>query len=647
MKSLRNKLGLFIIALMLFTCIIITGSILLVFYQNMSSQLQEDVNALSASYSKAVENQIRVFRNEIQLAASINGITSLEGQQKDELLKSLADKTGFEYLAVADATGQTSRNSDISKREYFQKALVGETYMSSPLVNMVDGQVTIMMATPIDNGSGFRGVLYGGILYDTFSQNISNIKIGEGGYAFIIDKVGVVAAHPNVELVKGMVNYIEETKSDSAYQSVADVISRMSRGESGVDYADYNGERRLYGFTPINGPEQWAISVSVPVSQIMANIYKVMFIGLAIGLVLMTIGIFFALAFAKNITKPIVAATERIERLAVGNLSEQVVVSKGRDELARMTGALHSTVLGLNSYIADISGVLTALSNSDLTAESEVDYQGEFSPIKESLIRISDSLNKTVSIIITSTEQVNTGAQQIAAGAQNLASGSSQQAASIEELSSSIERISEQDAKNVEYVRHAVSYMKETTSVVRDCTHQMEVLSRAMERISASSGEISSITKVIEEIAFQTNILALNAAVEAARAGAAGKGFAVVADEVRNLAAKSAQAAKQTAELLEGSSEAVIQGSQVASKTQELLLDMAQKTDQVTESISRVDTASAQQAEAISQVAEGIAQVSAVVQVNASTAEQSSAASQQLSSLSSLLREEVARFKLK
>lgn len=646
MKSIQNKISLFITALIFGTAVIITGFALITFYNNMTAQLEEDVGALSVSYSHAVHNQIQNFKKELELSASLEGITQTDAEQRDSLLARLAENTGFQYLALADSEGQTTRNSNIAQREYYQKAMTGETYMSSPLVNMVDGSVTIMVATPIDNGTGYKGVLYGGLLYDTFSEIISNVRIGDGGYAFVVDKTGVMVAHPDGTVVEAMTNFIEAAKEDSSHQLVADAISRMITGETGIAYTDYGGVQRMYGFTPVDGPEQWSIAVTVPVSQIMAKVYQVVIICLGVVLILLAVSVFLALRFSRSITKPILAATQRIELLAGGNLSAPVDSVKGRDELARLSAALGNTVTELRSYIGDISAVLTAMAGNDFTVASTVDYKGEFAPIKKALQNITASLNQTLSIIGASANQVNSGAVQISSGAQSLASGAAQQAASVEELSASISKVTEQDSINLESVRQATQYVHQANSGVQGSANQMALMTDAMVKIASSSNQIGNITKLIEEIAFQTNILALNAAIEAARAGTAGKGFAVVADEVRTLAAKSAEAAKQTADLIRGSSELVSQGSAIADKTSEMLIDVAEQANQAAESIGRIEAASSEQTAAIAQISQGISQVSAVVQVNASTAEESSAASEELSSLAASLQKEVGRFRL-
>ena len=195
-------------------------------------------------------------------------------------------------------------------------------------------------------------------------------------------------------------------------------------------------------------------------------------------------------------------------------------------------------------------------------------------------------------------------------------------------------------------VKTATRYVEQAVENVKDSSVHMGQLNEAMTNIGAASDQITNITKVIEDIAFQTNILALNAAIEAARAGNAGKGFAVVADEVRNLAAKSAEAAKKTAELIQRSVATVAEGTQAAEKASLILKSVEEKANLVNESIIKIDRASAEQAIAIEQIRQGLTQVSAVIQTNAATAEENSATSEEMSAQAATLREEVGRFKL-
>ena len=645
MKSIRKRMSGYIIGFIAITAVLITAMSLFVFYNNTMSQMEQDMQALSTAYSKTIQEQIQGFKKELEIIASIENFNE-DNQELENHLKDFAAATGFAYFALADGSGQTTRNSDISQREYFQTALSGKTAMSSPLVNKVDGSVTIMMAAPIKNSDSSYKVIYGGISYDTFSQVINNIQIGEGGYAFVVDKTGTVVAHPNAALVEEMANYITIAETDKSYEALGNVLVRMIGGESAVEQATFDGERRIYAFSPVDTDEHWSIAVSVPLSQITGEMYRTIGFYMIAVVILIAAGAFFAMRFARSLTDPIITVTNRLELLAEGDLSTQIPQIEGEDELARLSTALGRTIAELNNYIGDISQMLSMMANKDFTARSSVEYKGEFIPIQNALTEIASSLKQTMRNISIATDQVSTGAGQVASGAQALAVGSTEQAATIEQLTSQVTEVAEQAKTNAANVESAVQHVDDAVRNIQSGNEKMEELTLAMRAVGEASGKIVDITKVIEDIAFQTNILALNAAIEAARAGNAGKGFAVVADEVRNLAAKSAEAASQTTQLISNSVGTISRGTELTAETAALLNEVVASTMQITENFAKIEEASLSQTSGIEQINIGLAQVSDVVQNNAATAEENSATSEEMSAQAAALQEEVRKFRL-
>ena len=347
----------------------------------------------------------------------------------------------------------------------------------------------------------------------------------------------------------------------------------------------------------------------------------------------------------KSIMNPVKEIEGVYGEMAKGNM--QVSISyDSRDELGSMAKSIKKTNALLASYIQDITDKLSQMSRGDMRVNIDLDYIGDFAAIKQAMLSTAHALNHTLQTINVAAEQVSTGATQVASGAQALAAGSTEQASSVEQLSVSVAKIAEQAEENSVSVKDATRYVEQAVSNVQDGSEHMKQLTDAMTNIGAASDQITNITKVIEDIAFQTNILALNAAIEAARAGNAGKGFAVVADEVRNLAAKSAEAAKKTAELIQRSTATVAEGSQVAAQTAAILKSVEEKANLVNESIIKIDYASSAQAAAIEQVKQGLNQVSSVVQTNATTAEENSATSEEMSAQAATLQEEVGKFTL-
>lgn len=301
----------------------------------------------------------------------------------------------------------------------------------------------------------------------------------------------------------------------------------------------------------------------------------------------------------------------------------------------------------LQGYIQEISALLTRLAEGDMRISVEQEYVGDFVPIRGALERISESLNSTLSRIGLAADQVGAGASQVSDAAQALASGATEQAATVEQLSASVVKISEQAEENRKNVEGASRLVDEANQSFDLGISYMKRLEESMRGIDDASSQISTITKVIEDIASQTNILALNAAIEAARAGAAGKGFAVVADEVRVLAAKSSEAVKQTELLIQKSAEMVAEGTKITDDTAAILKEIVENAGKIGKITNEIARASEEQTSAIEQVSTGLSQVSAVVQTNAATAEESSASSQELSAQAETLRSEIGGFRLR
>lgn len=375
-------------------------------------------------------------------------------------------------------------------------------------------------------------------------------------------------------------------------------------------------------------------------------------ISICVILAVMVVATVLVLGTALKLVKGIMEPTEEVRKALMGFSEGELDIPvdyESKNELGDMCNALRSSQDTLSAVIEDICYLLGEMANGNFDVRSRATdkYVGALSAVLESIRKINHNLSDTLAQIDLSAEQVSSGSEQVSTGAQALAQGATEQASAVEELSATISEIANGAKKNAENGETAMRQSQESGNLVLESAKYMEEMVTAMGSISQSSQEIGRIISTIENIAFQTNILALNAAVEAARAGSAGKGFAVVADEVRNLATKSDQAAKATKELIDHSIESVQGGNEIVKKVSDALSKTVEASNLAMGSLKEITKAVEAEAESISQVTEGIDQISSVVQTNSATSEESAAASEELSSQASLMKELMAKFKLR
>ena len=344
------------------------------------------------------------------------------------------------------------------------------------------------------------------------------------------------------------------------------------------------------------------------------------------------------------VLNPIAEAVKTLQQMAEGNLSVEMTGDFKGDH-AILKNSINETIR-LMPFRQAIN-TLETIADGNLSEYMDGDFKGDSLRLKQALNKTIDSMNEIMSQVVVTVDEVNRGAVQVSDASTSLSQGATEQAASLEEITSSMSEIGGQTRLNAENANMAKTLTDESRDSAEKGNSEMENLNMAMSEISESSSNISKIIKVIDEIAFQTNLLALNAAVEAARAGRHGKGFAVVAEEVRNLAARSATAAKETAELIEGSIKVVENGSMLAIRTSEVLKEITNSSIKSADIVGEIATLSNEQAQAIAQINEGLTQIDKVTQTNTASAEQSASASEELSGQANNLKSMISRFTLK
>lgn len=347
----------------------------------------------------------------------------------------------------------------------------------------------------------------------------------------------------------------------------------------------------------------------------------------------------------ESILEPLRAVEDVAKELTEGNL-HSALEYRSEDEIGRLAHSMRKSIRILGTYVDDIGRAMKLFSDGDFDVRPEVEWKGDFVGILDSFMAFEQSMSSTVRGIQGVSDEVSTGAEQVAASSNDLADGATNQAAVVEELTASVNNVSEQVEKNSQSAKQISERVDALGNAIVDSNGKMQEMVNAMNEINEASQEIDKIIATINEIANQTNLLALNASIEAARAGEAGKGFAVVANQVNILADQSAEAAKESAVLIETSVNAVQKGMIVAEETAKKLEDVAEGSKIITQQVTGIAEALESQTTEILQINEGIEQINGVVQSNSATSEECAAASQEMSSEADNLREMISRFKV-
>ena len=347
----------------------------------------------------------------------------------------------------------------------------------------------------------------------------------------------------------------------------------------------------------------------------------------------------------RTITEPIAEIEAVAKELTEGNL-HSTIDYKSQDEIGKLAHDLRKAIRILGSYVDDISRAMGEFANGNFDVQPEVEWRGDFVGILDAFMMFERSMEDTVKGIRRAAEQVESGAGQVSDSANELAEGATEQASITEELAATIETVSEQVATSAETSKEISKAVENAGIEIINGNEKVKEMVQSMGEINQASQEIRKIIDTINDIASQTNLLALNASIEAARAGEAGKGFAVVADQVSVLASQSANAAHESTVLIESSMQAVDKGIVIADETAKQLEKVVEDSQIIAEEVSKAAIALEAQKEAFVQINEGVDHINDVVQTNSATSEECAAASQEMNSQATMLKEVIEKFNI-
>ncbi len=653
MKSIRKRITMILISVIVtLSCIFGLLSCFLT-YTSSANVLQHTMTETAEIAAKQISNKLQSYESIAYETGCLENL-SRNSVTKNEKLAVINQKCkAYQFVRgnILDSTGNSIFDGqNYADRDYFKTAMNGQAVCSDPVISKVTGKLSFIVAAPLwKNGvpdSETVGVIYF-VPQETFlDEAVSEMKIATAGSTSIINKNGITIADVNPEKV-GVENVIESAKSDASLRAKAEIYQKMIAGETGFGQFSENGKALFSAYAPIEHTDGWSIGVTASKTEFLGGAILSIWITAILVAVFIALGTLVAFLFGNSIARPIRSSAERLKLLAQGDLTSPVPETSSKDETGELLRDLKTTVETLNHTIFDISTHLSQISRGNFTTELLMEYPGDFSKLKDSIVVILDSLNRSMEQIGTSANLVADSSGQVSAGSQALSQGASEQADAIESLAKTVNDMSEQVHANARNAADADLKARTMGKELAEGNQQIQAMMDAIEEINKSSSQIGKIIKTIEDIAFQTNILALNAAVEAARAGEAGKGFAVVADEVRNLASKSAQAAKNTTALIEGSIKAVKNGSNLALEAGQTMSAVVENAEVVVQVIDQISDASEQQTALIEQITRNMDQIASVVQMNSATAEQSAAAAEELSSQSQIMKDMVKVFQLR